>query len=146
MTMCLKDIITESSGSQGSISISNSSLESFNTSASTDNIVLFLLASTVLCCLSLTSFLYLKRYAGRAWCRNFDECPMAIFLVCLLVVCYRCASVHGAPCIGPNLECKKLTPATVQLPPRRPRIPSFEHTTLKNYHAIKLAITELSDS
>ena len=28
---------------------------------------------------------------------------------------------------------------------RKPGIPSFEHATLKNYHAVKLAITELSD-
>lgn len=33
----------------------------------------------------------------------------------------------------------KLTPA------RKQGIPSFEHTTPENYHAVKLAITDLSD-
>lgn len=35
--------------------------------------------------------------------RSFDECLMATFLVYLLVVFYCCASVHGAPLVGPNL-------------------------------------------
>ena len=47
-----------------------------------------------------------------------------------------------------NILCKKLTPATVQWPQRATYFRdslSFEHTTPENYHAVKLAITELSD-
>ena len=52
-----KDITTENSGSQGSIFMLNSLLANFKTSVSTDNMVLFSLASTVLCCLSSASYL-----------------------------------------------------------------------------------------
>ena len=39
-------------------------------------------------------FYDLERYAGRAWCGNVDECPMAIFLVCVSVVCKCHAGVY----------------------------------------------------